>query len=301
MFNFITKKTKEVLTSVAPGVNTSYPKDVQKVHTEFLTAADLLLNEAKAVLTKETMKDLEKGKRLNSLGFSKSTEGSKVKEVESKIEFSKEVIELVNKYKIQYPGYKFISKDQLESVCEKWGLLYGDVSRFTGFVPEKNLKEIERFTNKYDFSHMWVDSRGGNIYDMTGYSPYFHNNYSHFALSKYVKNAQISKDFNFRESVFQGTGDFRSPFFEGFYSDGIINSEYKSIDGRMSPCKLQICAPLKYMDTEGMRIINHKVVIDDDPIVLQPVKGGFLIVSMWADEQFDPSDEETFRNDSLNN
>ena len=38
-----------------------------------------------------------------------------------------------------------------------------------------------------------------------------------------------------------------------------------------------------------------------DPVVLQVVKGGALILTMWADEQFDPFTEPILRNDEINN
>ena len=60
------------------------------------------------------------------------------------------------------------------------------------------------------------------------------------------------------------------------------------------------------MDTEGMGVKNgYKLEIAKkhvpDPIVLHSVKGGYLILTMWADEQFDPFTEPVFRNDEMLN
>lgn len=52
--------------------------------------------------------------------------------------------------------------------------------------------------------------------------------------------------------------------------------------------KLQICAPISDMNTEGYDLKGHKLVKKiPDPVVLQPVKGGYLIVCAWGDEASD--------------
>jgi len=55
--------------------------------------------------------------------------------------------------------------------------------------------------------------------------------------------------------------------------------------------KLQICAPIKDMDTSGLEIIDGYKLIKKyipDPVVLQPVRGGYLILTAWGDEASDP-------------
>lgn len=48
-----------------------------------------------------------------------------------------------------------------------------------------------------------------------------------------------------------------------------------------------ICAPVKDIDTEGLTQVGHTLVNVDDPIVLHPVEGGFLIVAAWGPEASD--------------
>jgi len=52
---------------------------------------------------------------------------------------------------------------------------------------------------------------------------------------------------------------------------------------------LKICAPIADMDTTQMRITDgYKMeVVIPDPVVLQPVKGGYFIVTAWGDEASD--------------
>jgi hypothetical protein len=49
----------------------------------------------------------------------------------------------------------------------------------------------------------------------------------------------------------------------------------------------KICAPIKDMDTSGMRLINNKLVYIPDPVVLFPVELGYIIVTAWGDEASD--------------
>lgn len=48
-----------------------------------------------------------------------------------------------------------------------------------------------------------------------------------------------------------------------------------------------ICAPIKDFDTKGLKLSGHKLEIED-PIVLQPIKYGYLIVTKWGPEASDP-------------
>lgn len=50
-----------------------------------------------------------------------------------------------------------------------------------------------------------------------------------------------------------------------------------------------ICAPITDVDTEGLTAVEHNLseVRADDPVVLQPVEGGFIIVAAWGPEASD--------------
>jgi len=57
-----------------------------------------------------------------------------------------------------------------------------------------------------------------------------------------------------------------------------------------TPEPLQICAPLDEMDTRNMGRLEegYKLARHDDPIVLQPVHSGYLIITAWGKEANDP-------------
>lgn len=59
----------------------------------------------------------------------------------------------------------------------------------------------------------------------------------------------------------------------------------------------RICAPLKDMDIKAtQRVIGNEIKDIPDPVVLQPVKGGYLIVCAWGDE----SSDEIVVNETMN-
>lgn len=114
---------------------------VEDVHREFMTASDLMLSEAKSVLASSV---LDKGERLGSLGFSNSRDTVESEEIKKKIKLAK----IIEKYMISDPFNKLITSEKVDEICAKYSLLHAEIHRFTGFVPEKNLREIESFVNR---------------------------------------------------------------------------------------------------------------------------------------------------------
>jgi hypothetical protein len=82
------------------------------------------------------------------------------------------------------------------------------------------------------------------------------------------------------------------------YKDEVLNDNGVSHDRwpslykkEMRKAPLQICAPSKDMILDKGLLVGYRIVdVKDvpDPVVLQPVKGGFLIICAWGDEASDP-------------
>lgn len=278
---------KEAIVKDLPRLaNSMYPEVVQQIHTEFHTAADRLLEEAKEVIGRAASKDVNKVARLERLGFKAANQVSELKPIIQQAELSKEQVELVNYYRREYPLYKFITEAQVEQICKKYNLICGDVDRYTGFVPEKNLQDIERFRLKpkeanclfgyamYDGVRTPVSFEDAEIRN-TRYS----SRYEHI-FKKGTDNYAYQRDTG---------GDFSS-FYGG--DDGNVFG-LRGIKGRViiENSKFKICAPVKDMNLQGMSITNgYKVekIHIPDPVVLQGVKGGYLIITAWGDEASDP-------------
>lgn len=147
MFNLFNKKTenKEVFTQDAKV--SKYPTIVDEIHNEFFTAGDKLLEQAKHILSDLELKDIHKGNRLAAIGFHKTKEAVQYLYDESVIKLNKDVSNIIVSYKKSHPFNKFITEQQVELICKKYGLVCGDISIYSGFVPEYKLSIIEKFIN----------------------------------------------------------------------------------------------------------------------------------------------------------
>jgi hypothetical protein len=250
MFNLFKKKQSNDNVSLQTK-ETSYPAIVDEIHNEFYTAGENILNEATSLLKELEQKDLAKGERLASLGFSKTREAVVAIESKNKIANTKEIADLVVYYQHNYPNNKFITEKQVEQICKKYSLVFGEISMYKGFVPENKLKLIEDFkVNSNDI---------GVVKAFYSSDPYV----SCFFDLKNVSKWRIN-DFNNGEPIIHD------------------NWYYKK------DIKLKIVAPLKDMEIpKGQELVGYKIQNIPDPVVLQPVNGGYLIVCAWGDEASD--------------
>jgi hypothetical protein len=106
----------------------------QKIHADFDA-------EAESLLADRTISNDQKAERLKNIGF------TSCKEVVSfeKKKKENEVYELARYYKIKYPFLKFLTGRQLTKLCDKYNLDRDLIQNYTGIIPEKNLREIEKF------------------------------------------------------------------------------------------------------------------------------------------------------------
>lgn len=236
---------------------------VDQIHNEFDSASERLLNEAKEIVSKEI--NTSNGERLKKLGFNVAKQ---TVESENTIEIKKENERLrddIEYFKQWYPFNKFITEKEIKRLCEKYKLVFGEVSDYKGEVPEKNISEIERFVlreedkNKYGYfkrsendENCWEPCEKE---DTLAYYGYLDNYYNYRRGGK-----RYSDNLHFHET---GTS------YRGYVND-----------------KFMICAPEIDFDMTSMRIKDGYMLVKD-PIVLKPVKGGYLIVSKWGLEASD--------------
>lgn len=69
---------------------------------------------------------------------------------------------------------------------------------------------------------------------------------------------------------------------------GKPSKSYEQNDALVAGRDLWVVAPISQFDMQGVKIMDHAIV-SKDPIVLQPVEGGFLIVTAWGAEASDPA------------
>lgn len=267
MFNFF-NKTPKTETKVS---TSNYPAIVDEIHNEFFTAGDNILDEAKSLLSQLETQDIAKGKRLAALGFGNTREAVAAIETENKLATTKEIAELVIYYKVNYPNNKFITEEQVKAICEKYGLVCGETSAYKGFVPESKLAIIEKFKLKdKEIPFMVVYDR----YD---------------AIIGYASKEDIGEPLSNSDKVFitSTRGE------KVGYACGDVNcyEKYKHLEfvsAKKGVVSLKICAPLKDMEVKSnQQVVGYKIQDIPGPVVLQPVRGGYLIVCAWGDEASD--------------
>jgi len=143
---------------------------VEEIHGTFYAEVDRL--RAKAGIFKDlssTQKvDSNKNNRLELLGFTNTKDSGakfdKLAGLSKDFTDSKDVREAVAYYYRHYPLQKFITEEGVKSICAKYNLVYSTVDRYEGFVPEKNLKEIENFKIRYeDLAYEKISRRSGSV------------------------------------------------------------------------------------------------------------------------------------------
>lgn len=285
MFKFFkntTSKISNILEQPKPNMNSNYPKEVIEIHNEFNTAGEKLLVQAVSIIKKSQSPEIEKANRLNLLGFSQAKQVEEGSVIIKQALISKEVSELVKYYQVNYPNNKFITEEQVKQICFKYNLICGQVKRYKGFVPEKNLQDIEKFKlHKRD------------VHDSSQHVFFISDKKSSLGKEIWIKTDLKSNDiidtdwFNHRKNGYHYTSHYVK---NDRYNSKIVSSIQfpELMDDYIG---LKICAPVKDMDLQGIEITEGYKMITQinipDPLVLQPVNGGFLIVTAWGNEASD--------------
>lgn len=232
---------------------------IAEIHNEFDSAGERLLKEAKAILSKEV--DIDKGERLKNIGFTAAKDAVSVSAIIEEKKKSTELANLIEYYQQWYPNNKFITDEVVKEICKKYNLLFGDSNRYNGSIPDKNITEIESFVLRVE-----------DMVKRSNLDDYFDRQ------SRMVQMQYISQLYN--SSI---GGGFNNP--KPKYESAIPNE----ITYRTEKPPFKICAPESDFDTRGMQKDGHELKLIPDPIVLQPVKGGYLIISKWGFEASDSS------------
>ena len=226
---------------------------IQEIHDAYDNSCEQTLIWAKDILANTDTEAVKKGERLLSLGFKGSEKAVKAKkEIEARKQ-AEEKAALVNYYKINYPFNKFITKDQVSEINNKYGLVCVTADCYKADIPEKNLQDIENFKAREE----------DKVYSVTETDVW--------NKSSFTKNFVPKEEINFKDNCIEAE-------IEPFYIS---------------------CPPHEAEIKRGYSTKSDTFVSKDpveDPIVLQPVKGGFLIVTKWGLEAEDPM----LQNETLN-
>lgn len=128
---------------------TNNSKVIEEIHNEFAIAGDRLLATAKKIISEVKFDNIIKHGQLKKLGFNNQELVLKNKKQEEIAENQKVISEGIMSAKMKYPNHKFITIDMVEMICKKYKLVFDWVDNYKGFVPDKNINEIEMFFNQY--------------------------------------------------------------------------------------------------------------------------------------------------------
>ncbi len=110
-------------------INTNYPKTVQKIHKNFFTASDLMVE--KAVKCIETTKiNRDKLEMLERAGFIGSKEYVEEQTKLENLKNQKEAARIVLDNKTKFPLHKFVTQEQVNEICKKYNLQQGLIEDF---------------------------------------------------------------------------------------------------------------------------------------------------------------------------
>jgi hypothetical protein len=247
MFGSLFKtKTKEETKKTV--VNTN--KIIEEIHDTFYTEVDRLLEYAKVPNSLQTDKAdlLIKQKKLAALGFFNTKEVQEANNEEIRLNRLKientlksDLVEAINYFSFNYPSYKFITEDSVKKICQKYNLVYAEVSKYIGTVPDVNLEQIEKFKIKKSDECYTKKTDSWIGYD-----------FEYLSYESYKEQNAFEDSIRYKSSFGEIVARRRSEY-------------YKS--------PLEICAPLKDFDTKGMQLkdFNLTEIHIPDPIVLKPV------------------------------
>lgn len=241
---------------------------VEMIHNEFNSAGEKILAKAKNILATISK---GKGERLKKLGFLQAKDTDSIQVVDDAELLKTRILD----YSVRYPMYRFITEESIANICKKYNLVYGPIQRFRGFVPLEKLQAIENF------------KKTCKVPRMARFSPYDSGKTTTISM----EGTEEKKDDEYTVLYYKGKHAFqqRASAYDGINFYGSDPDLTGGRGGRIEILDLQICAPRKDMDTTGMKLDGHIMkLIPKDPVVIQPIEGGGLIIAAWGDEASDP-------------
>lgn len=232
---------------------------VQEIHRKVLTSSDDCLKEAKSILSKAENHDIELYEKMKQRGFGNAKEIKENEEMIKKQAEARSRARLIEDYAIRYPHKKFISTEEMDAICKQYNLILGADQHYTGSIPTRSMREIVDFKlNPVD--EIYYEGKWRAIESMK--------------LDK-TKGVIDWKEID-KESYMQKTDGGKNLVQNNKRTHYISNRDY-----------VMVAAPQSMFEIEGMVIEKgqlKKVVEVDDPVCLQPVRFGYIVVAVWGEE-----------------
>lgn len=237
---------------------------VKEIHQKVLTSGERCLQELKVVEASTMMQDYDLIQKMEARGFGKTKEI-----VEKKAELEKNKLSLERAKNVKHYGLHYVQKyipfEDMEAICKEYNLIMGADKHYIGSIPTRSQLEIVNFKlrdediiyQKGVFKSI-SSSLDGNTRTSQGT----------------IEWSEIEKDQYMHETK-RGTELIQN----NNRTHYITNADY-----------FILCAPKEMFELEGVIVdgVQMKEVIEikeiHDPICLQPVRNGFLVVAVWGEE-----------------
>jgi hypothetical protein len=251
-----------------------------EIHAAFRYHGQMLLDAANEIIrpkVAEKLVLLDRATYLRKIGFTNQEE-VKLPAMDFSTILNKDgMVGLVLDAAKALPRYVFLSADQVTYLCKKYGLVKHNAISYTGYIPDKNIREIYDFTriSPYPITAIKVKS-------ISWYDEYLTKEYHPKALELIDSKLGIFNRSNIYD-VQQDILDYVDP-------TGALKGRYASVRVRAyeEVTRLEICAPAKDFDPSQVGKPDRDAAYPHDPIVLLPHQQGYFVVSAWGLEAGDP-------------
>lgn len=290
---------------------------VEEIHAEFDSAQDRLLIECDQILNELEIPTETKVERkaadLEALGFINSetveqlkTFRESVKDVKDKIVYTETQAREIREMAMKYPFEKFITVDEMDRICDKYGLIHAPVANYIKDVPEKNVLEMK---NRKPLS---VEDGPEILYILGGIE-------DPSAFEKHgIRNCTISE--RQIRSLMRGVTDniWRTSSVLGWFREGRTTGAYallKDLNGvepryeqyafdkctKIDKTGLQVAAPKSHFKLDGLKkltkygFFKQEEIEVKDPVVFELCKNDLVrIITKWGTD-----DDQSYLDESL--
>lgn len=306
---------------------------VEEIHEAFDSAQDRILDETDKLLAElkiptETKVE-NKAKMLEKLGFVNSEPVKQYsifkknqQEIKQKVDITRQQAESIRYFAQKYPLEKFITVDELDRICNKYGLIHAPVKNYIKDIPEKNVLEITNI-KKLDFqdsSGIFNDDKNLKGEFLKLYSRYFTSpntyefhledvimrNYISLKLKPIPTENEISTNSIWLRDTPRFSSNSRVITPESAYGT-YINNAFQYGGNKIDKSSLFIAAPQSHFDLKGLdkkskygyfTVTKVKV---KDPVVFEYCKDNLVrIISKWGTDDDQSYLDETLINEKYN-
>ena len=262
---------------------------IDEIHRKAKTASDVVLTEAKQIIATANEDKLESLQKLADIGFPLAKEVGQSKKDLFELVLAKEKAKWISYYATYYPQ-KYILRDDMQAICEKYKLLIGSSKDYIGSIPENKQKEILNFKlRKEDYLYYvgflrvtsQTSQRGKGVIEWIEITKdeYKKKECSEDTMKR--TDELLNKSMIGRVSM--------SPIPDEIMDQNPLTS-FSRISKRCFVCNneyFNIVATPDMFNMQGKVVegVDIKQKVEwPDPIVLKAVKYGYLIVSVWGQE-----------------